>query len=141
MVIAQSFFLEMRSVFLDDRYRGLNIETDFFVYYFMITDFQKKIYPVRKNRRNSDKKAISEFSNEVYRVVKKIPKGEVMTYMEVAKAVGRPRAYRAVGNALNKNTDKYVPCHRVIRSDGSLGGYSKGVKKKITLLRKEGLKI
>lgn len=103
----------------------------------MPTEFQKKVYPVRKTKRDIDKKKISEFSNGVYRVVKKIPRGEVMSYKEVAKMIGRPRAYRAVGNALNKNTDPIVPCHRVIRSDGKVGGYRRGTKKKIELLKKE----
>lgn len=82
---------------------------------------------------------ITEFQKKVYRVVKKIPRGKVMTYKEVAKAIAKPRAYRAVGNALNKSaswrTD--IPCHRVIRSNGSVGGYRNGVKKKIELLKHE----
>ena len=82
---------------------------------------------------------MGSFQEQVYRIVKEIPKGKVMTYREVAKAVGRPRACRAVGNALNKSaswrTD--IPCHRVIRSDGSVGGYRKGIKKKIELLKHE----
>lgn len=61
-----------------------------------------------------------------------------MTYKEVAAAIGSPTAYRAVGNALNKNPRLgEVPCHRVIRSDGHVGGYVLGAKKKIELLRKE----
>ena len=60
-----------------------------------------------------------------------------MSYKEIAEKIGKPRAYRAVGNALNKNIDPTVPCHRVIRSDGSMGGYRKGVKKKIELLKNE----
>ena len=79
----------------------------------------------------------TEVQKKVYRVVKKIPRGKVMTYAAIAKAVGRPRAYRAVGNALNKNIDPAIPCHRVIRSDGSVGGYRKGTKKKIEMLKKE----
>ena len=82
---------------------------------------------------------MGSFQEQVYRVVKEIPKGKVMTYKEVAEAVGSPRAYRAVGNVLNKSaswrTD--IPCHRVIRSDGSVGGYRKGTKKKIELLKNE----
>ena len=61
-----------------------------------------------------------------------------MTYKEVAKLTGSPRAYRAVGNALNRNPFKEVPCHRVIRSDGKSGGYARGNKVKIRLLKKEG---
>lgn len=78
------------------------------------------------------------FQEKVYGVVKKIPKGQVLTYKEVAKRIGNPKAFRAVGNILNKNFDPQVPCHRVIRSDGKLGGYNRGDKRKIELLKKEG---
>lgn len=81
---------------------------------------------------------MTTFKDRVYIVVEKIPKGEVLTYKEVAERVGKPRAYRAVGNVLNKNTDPKVPCHRVIRSDGKLGGYNKGISKKKLILKKEG---
>jgi O-6-methylguanine DNA methyltransferase len=82
---------------------------------------------------------MSEFSEKVYAVVSKIPKGKTMTYKEVAAAAGRPKAYRAVGNILNKNKDtKRVPCHRVIQSDGKAGGYAFGEKKKLKLLKQEG---
>jgi len=78
------------------------------------------------------------FQEKVYGVVKKIPKGEVLTYKEVAKRAGKPKAYRAVGNILNKNVDPKVPCHRVIRSDGKIGGYRDGALFKIKRLREEG---
>jgi O-6-methylguanine DNA methyltransferase len=81
---------------------------------------------------------VSNFQEQVYKIVKKIPKGKVMTYKEIARAINKPRAYRAVGNVLNKNTDPNIPCHRVVRSDGKIGGYRKGVKKKMELLKKEG---
>ena len=73
------------------------------------------------------------------RVVSRIPKGKVLTYKQVAKAAGRPRAYRAVGNILNSYDSKLykVPCHRVVRSDGTLGDYRWGAKKKLALLKKE----
>lgn len=61
-----------------------------------------------------------------------------MTYAEVAKLAGNPRAVRVVGNALNKNYDPNIPCHRVIRSDGKLGGYNRGSELKQKLLQKEG---
>ena len=78
----------------------------------------------------------------MYEIVKKIPKGKVLNYKQVAQLTGFPRAWRAVGNILNKNPDpKTIPCHRVIKSDGKIGGYKNGVKKKIALLKKEGLKI
>ncbi len=73
--------------------------------------------------------------------MKKIPKGEVKTYLEVAKSIGKPKAYRAVANAVGKNPNPpLIPCHRVIRSNGSLGGYSGkgGVKTKKLLLKNEG---
>jgi O-6-methylguanine DNA methyltransferase len=78
------------------------------------------------------------FKDKVYGVVKKIPKGKVLTYKEVAKKAGRPLAFRAVGNILNKNIDKSVPCHRVIRSDGKIGGYNGLQGQKRMLLVKEG---
>ena len=77
------------------------------------------------------------FTEKVYGVVKKIPKGKVLTYKEVARRIGKPKAYRAVGNALNKNTNPKVPCHRVIRSDGDIGGFARGTKKKKEILKKE----
>ncbi len=60
-----------------------------------------------------------------------------MTYKEVAEAAGIPRAYRAVGNLLNKNYDESVPCHRVVRSDGKPGGYNRGAAKKVERLKEE----
>lgn len=78
------------------------------------------------------------FSEQVYKVVKKIPKGQVLMYKEVARRTGRPKAYRAVGNILNKNFDPSIPCHRVIRSDGKIGGYNRGKNSKIKILKKEG---
>jgi O-6-methylguanine DNA methyltransferase len=78
------------------------------------------------------------FREKVYSTVRKIPKGKVMTYKEVAESIGNPKSYRAVGNALNKNRDKSVPCHRVIRSDGKIGGYAWGNAQKKQLLKEEG---
>lgn len=78
------------------------------------------------------------FTKRVYAVVMGIKKGNMLTYKEVAVLAGAPGAYRAVGNILNKNYDPKIPCHRVIRSDGKLGGYNRGAKKKADLLRKEG---
>jgi len=80
---------------------------------------------------------MKSFKEKILEVVKKIPKGKVMTYAEVAKKAGSHKAYRAVGNILNKNYDPSIPCHRVVRSDGKLGGYNRGSKKKEELLRKE----
>lgn len=86
---------------------------------------------------------IKSFKEKVYAVVAKIPRGKTMTYQEVARRAGSPRAYRAVGNVMNRNPDtKRVPCHRVVLSgfaaDGNPGGYARGRKIKITLLKKEG---
>ncbi len=77
------------------------------------------------------------FQRSVYRAVSQILKGSVLTYTQVARRIGRPKAYRAVANALAKNYDRAIPCHRVIRSDGSLGGYNRGVAQKKKLLKKE----
>lgn len=77
------------------------------------------------------------FREKVYSVVKKIPEGKVLTYKEVAEKSGSPRAFRAVGNILNKNRNPEIPCHRVIKSDGKIGGYNRGTKKRAELLRKE----
>ena len=85
---------------------------------------------------------ISIFQKRVLEAVKRIPRGKVLTYKEIAKLANSPKAYRAVGNILNKNPDiKTIPCHRVIRSDGQVGGYRFGTQKKISLLEKEGVLI
>ncbi len=70
---------------------------------------------------------------------KKIPKGKVSTYGRLAKKLNS--GPRAVGQALNKNTDPQVPCHRVVMSDGSIGGFNSGVKNKITKLSAEGILV
>ena len=82
---------------------------------------------------------MSAFQEKVYNVVRKIPKGETLTYRQVAEKAGSPRAARAVGNILNKNYNPKIPCHRVVRSDGRVGGYNRGTKKKRELLKKEGI--
>ncbi|MFH1894939.1 MAG: MGMT family protein [Patescibacteria group bacterium] len=87
------------------------------------------------------KKQTTSFREKVYSVVGKIPKGKILTYKKAAELAGSPWAYRAVGNILNKNKDPKIPCHRVIRSNGKVGGYNKGVDKKAFLLRQEGVKI
>ena len=86
------------------------------------------------------RKRINSFQEKVYEIVKKIPKGQILTYKTVAKLTGFPRAWRAVGNILSKNKNPAVPCHRVIRSDGKLGGYNKGAKKKKELLKSERIR-
>ncbi len=91
--------------------------------------------------KNFNKEEESKFSNKVYKAVRKIPKGKTSTYKEIAQIIGHPGAWRAVGNILNKNRDPEIPCHRVIRSDGKVGGYNQGQRKKIILLKKEGIII
>lgn len=78
------------------------------------------------------------FRDKVFAVVAKIPKGKVLTYKEVATRAGRPYAFRAVGNILSTNRDKKIPCHRVIRSDGKIGGYNGNLGEKRKLLWEEG---
>ena len=81
------------------------------------------------------------FSDRCYQILEKVPKGKVTTYKAIAKKL-KSKAYRAVGNAMNKNPHApKVPCHRVVNSSGSLGGYAHGIKKKISLLKKEGIVI
>ena len=86
----------------------------------------------------------TEFQLKVWAYLRKIPLGSVKTYSQVSKDIGKPLAIRAVANAIGKNPyAPKIPCHRVIRSDGSLGGYSGkgGVKTKRFLLKKEGIKL
>ncbi|MFL2889280.1 MAG: methylated-DNA--[protein]-cysteine S-methyltransferase [Pelagibacteraceae bacterium] len=86
----------------------------------------------------------TKFQLKVWRYIKKIPYGSVKTYSEVAKKIGKPHSYRAVANAIGKNPfPPLIPCHRVIKSDGSLGGYSGkgGVRTKKLLLKKEGINL
>ena len=81
----------------------------------------------------------TSFKDAVYAVVSRIPKGSVMTYKEVAIQIGRPQAFRAVATVLAKNYNPDIPCHRVIRSDGGVGGYNRGgVDTKRSILESEG---
>jgi methylated-DNA-[protein]-cysteine S-methyltransferase len=78
---------------------------------------------------------MNSFSKKVYKAVLTIPLGEVRSYKWVAEKIGHPKAFRAVGQALKNNPyPLIIPCHRVIGSGGSLGGYSGGLKKKKVLL-------
>ena len=86
----------------------------------------------------------TKFQLKVWSYLKKIPRGSVKTYSQVAKGIGKPLAVRAVANAIGKNPYPLeIPCHRVIRSDGSIGGYSGkgGIKTKKMLLKKEGITL
>ncbi len=78
------------------------------------------------------------FKEMVWAVVRKIPKGKTLTYGEVARRAGKPGAARAVGSILSTNYDPSIPCHRVIRKDGGIGGYNRGINKKKRILAKEG---
>ena len=86
---------------------------------------------------------VTQFQQQVYDLCSKVPSGKVTTYKEIAHALGKKGfAYRAVGMALNKNPyAPSVPCHRVVASDGSLGGFAFGSSKKIEMLSKEGLTV
>lgn len=83
-----------------------------------------------------------EFNQKVWAALKLIPRGRVTTYKELAEFIGKPKAARAAGNACGRNLNApRVPCHRVVKSGGGLGDYSGGVKRKIYLLKKEGIRI
>jgi len=79
-----------------------------------------------------------EFKKKVLKIVRHIPKGKVLTYKEVAQKAGSPKAYRAAGNILKKNKNPKIPLHRVICSDGKLGGYNRGedVKRKLLKIKR-----
>jgi methylated-DNA-[protein]-cysteine S-methyltransferase len=84
----------------------------------------------------------TEFQRKAWQAMRKIPFGETISYGEQARKVGKPKAYRAVGSANGKNPIPIiVPCHRVLASDGSLGGYSLGLSMKRRLLALEGVSV
>ena len=86
----------------------------------------------------------TKFQIQVWEEIKKIPKGSVKTYKEIACIIGKPNSSRAVANACGKNPlIVLIPCHRVIRSDGTLGGFSGvgGIKTKKKLLKNEGFSL
>ncbi len=84
------------------------------------------------------KKKRKNFSDRVYAVVAKIPRGKTMTYKQVAAKAGNKNAARAVGTLMSKNYNPKIPCHRVIRSDGKVGDYNRGgPSRKIELLLEE----
>lgn len=85
---------------------------------------------------------VETFREKFYSIVRGVPEGRVTTYGTIADALGDPRAARAVGVMLNKSKDHVgIPCHRVVRSDGSVGGYVEGKQKKIDILESEGLRL
>ena len=82
--------------------------------------------------------SVQSFKARVFDVVRQIPTGETKSYQEVAILAGSPGAYRAVGRLLASNYDPEIPCHRVIHSDGRLGGYNRGLAQKQKRLIAEG---
>jgi len=91
-----------------------------------------------RSNNKIDLEGFSDFEKKVYKAVYRIPLGQVRSYSWVAKKIGSPKAARAVGTVLKKNPfAPLIPCHRVVKSDGSLGGYSRGLKKKKELLKLE----
>jgi len=84
---------------------------------------------------------MNSFYEKCYAILKKVPKGKVTTYKEIARALNS-KAYRAVGTAMNKNPyAPIVPCHRVVNSNGNIGGFFSGTKSKIKILKSEGVEI
>lgn len=85
---------------------------------------------------------LTDWEKNILLLVAYIPKGRVTTYKDLAQAADTPQASRAVGNALNKNPwAPEIPCHRVIKSDGRVGGFAQGQNKKIKKLKEEGVTI
>jgi len=83
----------------------------------------------------------STFNEECYEILKKIPKGKVTTYKAIAQEL-KTKAYRAIGQAMKNNPyAPLVPCHRVIKANGEIGGFARGTQEKIKLLEKEGVII
>jgi len=79
------------------------------------------------------------FVKRVYEVVRRVPAGKVVSYGVVASLLGT--SARAVGRALNANTFREVPCHRVVMADGKVGGFNRGMREKVKLLREEGVDV
>ncbi len=96
----------------------------------------------RKQEKNISKRLSTKTINseDVYNMLLTIPKGKVSTYGDLAKALGNPAASRHIGRILNKNQNPIkVPCHRVVMSNGKIGGYAFGTQKKKELLQEEGV--
>lgn len=90
-------------------------------------------------KSNQTQKVKGGFTETVKAVVRQIPQGQVLTYKAVAEKAGNPKASRAVANIMAANYDPTVPCHRVIRSDGQMGGYNRGgIERKLEILKAEG---
>jgi len=85
---------------------------------------------------------VTKFQSLCYKALVKVPIGKVTTYSGLAAMIGRPKAHRAVGTAMNKNPfAPEIPCHRVVKSNGDLGGFGGGSKLKIKRLHEEGVKV
>lgn len=85
---------------------------------------------------------MTDFQQQCYQALKTVPIGMVITYAGLAEMIGRPRAHRAVGSAMNKNPfAPEVPCHRVVKSNGELGGFADDIGVKIKRLQKEGVLV
>ena len=85
---------------------------------------------------------MTSFQSQCYEALKKVPSGRVISYGGLAEMIGRPYAHRAVGSAMNKNPfAPIVPCHRVVKSNGELGGFSGDINLKIKRLQEEGVKV
>jgi methylated-DNA-[protein]-cysteine S-methyltransferase len=84
----------------------------------------------------------SDFQHRVWQRLRQIPAGSILTYGELARSIGRPRAARAVGAANGQNPIPiFIPCHRVVGSDGTLTGYGSGLDRKMWLLQREGIDL
>lgn len=87
------------------------------------------------------KKTIPPFYQQVYEATSLVPRGRVSTYAAVARFLGKPKAVRAVGNALHVNPfAPKVPCHRIVKSDGRVGNFVDGTKRKVKILTQEGIR-
>jgi AraC family transcriptional regulator of adaptative response/methylated-DNA-[protein]-cysteine methyltransferase len=96
----------------------------------------------RRNGSRDGEERVTPFQRRVYQAIRRIPKGQVRSYAWVAQAIGQPKATRAVGQALKRNRwPDQIPCHRVIASDGSLGGYAWGEAAKCQRLAREGIRV
>lgn len=81
-----------------------------------------------------------DFNEKCYQILAKVPRGKVVSYKEIALAL-HCKAYRAVGRAMKKNHDKRILCYKVVRSSGEVGGFNRGRKEKIRLLRRDGIEV
>ncbi|MDC0648309.1 MGMT family protein [Candidatus Pseudothioglobus singularis] len=85
---------------------------------------------------------MTAFQSECYKALEKVPHGKVISYAGLAEMIGRPKAHRAVGSAMNKNPfAPKVPCHRVVKSNGEIGGFADDINVKIKRLHKEGVEV